>query len=102
MAFLFAGEIDFVANVTNFTLFVTFVVINASVILLRYRAPEAVRPFRIPGNIGRLPVIPVLGVFSSLFLLAQLDAMVLLVGGVLVVIGAGIALVGHRGLSRGA
>lgn len=102
MAFLFAGEISFVANVTNFTLFVTFVVINASVILLRYRAPDTVRPFRIPGAIGSLPIIPVLGVVSSLFLLAQLDALVLLVGGVLVVIGAGIALAGHRGPRGGA
>ncbi|MDV2482658.1 amino acid permease [Methanoculleus sp. Wushi-C6] len=98
MAFLFAGEIDFVANVTNFTLFVTFVVINASVILLRYRAPDLVRPFRIPGAVGTLPLVPVLGVVSSLFLLAQLDALVLLVGGVLVVVGTGIALAGHRGL----
>ncbi|MEN6512560.1 amino acid permease [Methanoculleus sp.] len=95
MAFLFAGEIDFVANVTNFTLFVTFIVINASVVALRYRAPDVVRPFRIPGTIGSLPVIPVVGIISSLFLLAQLDSLVLLVGGALVVLGAGIALVGE-------
>jgi basic amino acid/polyamine antiporter, APA family len=96
MVFLFAGEIGFVANVTNFTLFVTFVVINASVILLRYRAPDTIRPFRIPGTVRSVPVIPVLGVVSSLFLLVQLDAVVLLVGGTLVVLGAGIALAGYR------
>ena len=95
MAFLFAGEIDFVANVTNFTLFVTFIVINASVVALRYRAPDVVRPFRIPGTIGSLPVIPVVGIISSLFLLTQLDSLVLLAGGVLVVLGAGVALVGE-------
>ncbi len=94
LAFLFAGEIDFVASITNFTLFVTFVVINASVILLRYRAPDAPRPFRIPGAVGSLPVIPVVGIVSSLFLLIQLDSLVLLVGGILVVLGAGIALIG--------
>lgn len=94
LAFLFAGEIDFVANITNFTLFVTFVVINASVILLRYRAPDAPRPFRIPGAVGSLPVIPVVGIVSSLFLLIQLDSLVLLIGSVLVVLGAGIALLG--------
>jgi len=95
IVFLFAGEIDFVANVTNFTLFVTFIVINASVVALRYRAPDVVRPFRIPGTIGSLPVIPVVGIISSLFLLTQLDSLVLLAGGVLVVLGAGIALVGE-------
>ncbi|WP_292518107.1 amino acid permease [Methanoculleus sp.] len=94
MVFLFAGEIDFVANVTNFTLFVTFIVINASVILLRYRAPGAVRPFRIPGAIGLLPIIPVVGIISSLFLLTQLEPLVLLLGGALVALGAGIAFVG--------
>ncbi len=95
MAFLFAGRIDFIANVTNFTLFVTFVVINASVIALRYRAPGAARPFRIPGAVGTLPVIPVIGMGSSLFLLAQLGTPVLLVGTVLVVFGAALALVGE-------
>ncbi|WP_332450291.1 APC family permease [Methanoculleus sp.] len=94
MVFLFAGEIDFVASITNFTLFVTFVVINASVILLRYRAPDVRRPFRIPGSIGTLPVLPVVGIVSSLFLLVQLDFLVLLVGGALVVLGGGIALLG--------
>lgn len=94
IAFLFAGRIDFVANVTNFTLFVTFIVINASVIALRYRAPDMIRPFKVPGAVGRLPVIPVVGMASSLFLLAQLGTPVLLVGGVMVVLGAGLALAG--------
>lgn len=94
--FLFIGEIGFVANVTNFTLFVTFILINASVILLRYRAPDAVRPFRIPGSIGLLPIIPVIGIISCCLLLAQLEPLVLLVGGLLVAIGAAIALVGER------
>jgi APA family basic amino acid/polyamine antiporter len=95
IAFLFAGEIDFVASITNFTLFVTFAVINASVILLRYRAPDALRPFRIPGSIGRLPVIPAVGIVSTLLLLIQLESLVLMVGGVMVVIGALIALAGE-------
>jgi len=96
MVFLFAGEIDFIASITNFTLFVTFVVINASVILLRYRAPDVPRPFRIPGSIGTLPVLPVVGIVSSLFLLIQLDSLVLLVGGAVVVLGGGIALLGEQ------
>lgn len=96
MVFLFAGEIDFVASITNFTLFVTFAVINASVILLRYRAPDVARPFRIPGNIGRFPVIPAVGIVSTLLLLTQLGSLVLMVGGVIVVVGALIALFGEQ------
>lgn len=34
MIFIFAGDIEFAANVTNFTLFVTFIVINAALITL--------------------------------------------------------------------
>lgn len=95
MAFLFAGRIDFVASVTNFTLFTTFIIVNASVILLRYRAPDVARPFRIPGAVGTLPIIPVVGMIASLFLLAQLDSLVLLVGSILIAIGAVLALIGE-------
>lgn len=74
----------------------TFAVINASVILLRYRAPDALRPFRVPGSIGRLPVIPAVGIVSTLLLLIQLESLALMVGGgVMVVIGALIALAGE-------
>jgi APA family basic amino acid/polyamine antiporter len=97
IVFLFVGEIDFVASVTNFTLFVTFAIINASVILLRYRAPDVARPFRIPGSIGRLPLIPAVGIVSTLLLLTQLGSLVLMVGGVMVVIGALIALFAEQG-----
>jgi APA family basic amino acid/polyamine antiporter len=95
VAFLFAGRIGFVANITNFTLFVTFFVVNASVILLRYREPDRARPFRVPGKIGSLPLIPVIGMISSLFLLAQLDFLVLLVGGLLAAVGVGLSLMGE-------
>ena len=36
---IFAGDIAFIANVTNFTLFLTFIVINAAVIVLRVPFP---------------------------------------------------------------
>ena len=85
--FLFAGNIAFVANLTNFMLFVTFVVINASVIMLRVRAPGASRPFRIPGSVGSIPLVPVAGLVFSVFLLAQLDIRVLAAGFVLAAAG---------------
>ncbi len=80
LVFLFSGDIAFVASLTNFTLFVTFVVINAAVIALRLHAPDASRPFRIPGTVGAVPLIPVAGMVFSFFLLAQLDVKVLAVG----------------------
>jgi APA family basic amino acid/polyamine antiporter len=80
LIFLFTGDIAFVAKLTNFTLFVTFIVINAAVIVLRIHAPEAPRPFRIPGAIRGIPPIPVAGLVFSVFLLAQLTPLVIIAG----------------------
>jgi APA family basic amino acid/polyamine antiporter len=85
--FIFGGDIAFVANVDNFTLFITFFIINAAVILLRYKEPGMNRPFRVPLNAGRLPIPPFLGIFSCVFMLAQLEGKVILIGVLLVVLG---------------
>jgi len=85
--FLFSGDITFVANVDNFTLFVTFFVINASVIFLRYIKPEMKRPFRVPLTIGKFPVLPLFGILFCIFMLFQLEWKILLIGAALVVLG---------------
>ncbi|MCZ7393606.1 MAG: amino acid permease [Candidatus Methanoperedens sp.] len=87
MLFVFAGDIAFVANVDNFTLFVTFFVINGALILLRYREPQMRRSFKVPLAIGKFPVLPLFGIVFCVFMLFQLEWKVLLVGAVLVVIG---------------
>lgn len=91
--FIFAGDITFVANVSNFTLFVTFFVINASMIVLRYKEPEVKRPFRVPFTIGKFPIIALLGMLFSIFMLLQLEAKVIIVGTALVVMGGLLSLV---------
>lgn len=87
LLFIFAGNIAFVANVANFTLFVTFFVINASMIVLRYKESDVKRPFRVPFTIGRFPLLAFLGILFSVFMLLQLEAKVILVGTALVVAG---------------
>jgi APA family basic amino acid/polyamine antiporter len=87
---LFVGDIAFIAGVTNFTLFVTFIAINAAVIALRYHAPEAPRAFRVPGTVGRLPLLPVAGILSCILLLAAQEVPVLVLGSAFT--GAGIVL----------
>jgi len=96
LLFTLIGDIAFVANVSNFTLFVTFVVVNLSVIVLRYREPRTERPFTIPGRVGRLPVIPVLGMASCILLLFQLEPAVLGIGVLLTGVGIVMALVYGR------
>lgn len=102
IAFLFAGDIAFVANATNFTLFVTFIAINAAVVVLRIRSPGMQRPFRIPFAIRGVPVVPVAGIILCIFLISRQDAEVLIFGGLLLAAAAGAALIGipSQGQSR--
>lgn len=69
--FLLFGNIEFVAEVTNFGTFVTFASVNLSAIWLRIRKPEWERPFRTPVSIGKVPLIPLLGLLSSGLMVTQ-------------------------------
>ncbi|HOX35671.1 MAG TPA: APC family permease [Methanoregulaceae archaeon] len=101
VALIFLGDIAFIANVTNFTLFVTFIMINAAVIALRYHSPGADRAFRVPGSLGRLPVLPVVGILLCVLLLGVQDRSVLALGAVLTGIGVVLLLVsGWRATRR--
>ncbi|MBN2734861.1 MAG: amino acid permease, partial [Methanomicrobiaceae archaeon] len=64
--FLGLGDIRDVAYFTNFTLFVTFAVINTAVIALRFQMPEYRRPFRVPGSVFKVPAIPAAGLITCL------------------------------------
>jgi APA family basic amino acid/polyamine antiporter len=86
MLFLFLGDLKTIANLTNFTIFSVFIMINASVIYFRYKKPR-ITGFRVPLNVGRLPVIPFLGIVTSLFMIGNLSYDVLVLGLVLIVIG---------------
>lgn len=88
LIFIFAGDIGFIASVTNFTLFVTFIVINGAVIALRYHSPDEPRPFRTPLSLGRLPLIPLAGLVFCIFMLAWQDPAVLALGAGLTLAGA--------------
>jgi APA family basic amino acid/polyamine antiporter len=89
--FLFAGDIGFVAGVTNFTVFVTFIVVNLTVLILRYRDPLRPRPFRTPVSIGRMAVFPLIGLLSCFFLITELDPPVILTGSLIGAAGVAIA-----------
>ncbi|MDG6257392.1 MAG: amino acid permease [Methanomicrobiaceae archaeon] len=82
--FLSLGTISEVAMVANFTLYITFAVINAAVILLRFRMPDRQRPFMVPLSLGRLPLLPCFGILTCVLFLFQLDARVLLIGAAII------------------
>lgn len=93
IAFLFSGDIAFVASANDFILFATFVVINASLITLRRKEPELPRPFRVPFAFGWVPILPVLGILTCLFLIVHLDGAAILLGLGIAVVGGLIVLV---------
>lgn len=84
--FIFVGEIDFIAKATDVLLFLTFVVINLSVIKLRYKMKDEKRPFKIPDLFG-VPVLPILGSIISFAMIFLIEAEVLQVCAILLLIG---------------
>ena len=89
MLFLLPGNIRDVALIANFTLFVTFIVINAAVIRLRKTMPDAPRPYRMPGAIRNVPVPAVLGIVTCVFFLFQIDLPIMVIG-IFLILGAAI------------
>ncbi len=66
-AFLFVGDIETVAVITNILLLLSFAFVNLSAIILRYKINDT-RVFKMPVNIGRFPVLSAFGVMTSLAL----------------------------------
>jgi APA family basic amino acid/polyamine antiporter len=85
-AFAAGGDIGLVAAVTDFAVYCTFLSVNLAVIALRFRAPEAARPYRTPWAVAGVPVLAVLGTVSILGMIAFLHppAIVLGVGALMV------------------
>jgi amino acid transporter len=86
--FVLLEDIGYVAGVANFTVFITFIVINAALIVLRYKRTDLCRPFRVPIAFGRFPVLPLFGIIFNFFMLTQLSFQVLAVGTLLIISGA--------------
>jgi basic amino acid/polyamine antiporter, APA family len=87
-AFAFIGDIVMVANITVFAVVITFAMINLSVIVLRYTEPKLERPFKVPCNIGKFPVLPLVGLGITVYMAIQFEMEIMLVGLVIVSIGA--------------
>jgi len=81
------GDISFVAQVTNFSLFGLFALVNISVIALRRSHPHTSRPFRLPGSIRGVPLIAVAGLIGNLMLALFMDGEAFRAGMVLLGIG---------------
>lgn len=80
MAFLIFDDISTIVGFTNFLIFATFIIINASAINLRYKKPDERRKFKMPLNIGKIPTISILGILISLLLIFNLQPLHIISG----------------------
>ncbi len=63
---LFLGDLSLLARVTDFAVYLVFIAVNATVIVLRYTRPGEVRAFATPFSLRRLPLLPVAGIGAVL------------------------------------
>ncbi len=88
VGFAFIGDIVIVANIVVFAVVITFAMINLAVILLRYVQPDTERPFRVPVNVGKFPILPLFGLLTTIYMAVQFDMEIILAG--LGILGAGV------------
>lgn len=67
--FALIGDIETIARIANLFIFVTFLFVNLSVIVLRLKQPGMKRPYQIPGSIKNIPVISIAGILLTMLLL---------------------------------
>ncbi|HEU5298466.1 MAG TPA: hypothetical protein VFW08_03135 [bacterium] len=79
----------FVGGLASLAALAAFTAVNFSLILLRRRRPDLVRPFRVPGQVRGIPVLPILGMAAASGLAAQLPRDVYAGAGAFVALAAG-------------
>jgi len=90
------GGLSLLAEAANALVYVMFLVVNVVVLILRRQRPDAPRPFKIAGSIKSVPVLPILGIASTLAMSFQLDLTPLLTALGLLAIGIVLHLVGQH------
>ncbi len=77
---LSSGSIGTVASVAVFEIFAVYILVNLSLIRLRYSKPELERPFRSPFSVRGFPVLAGLGAATSAAMLTQFDYVTAMAG----------------------
>jgi APA family basic amino acid/polyamine antiporter len=80
-AFVLIGKIELVASLTNFALFVTFALVNLSLLMLRFKQPRTTRPFK------TWAILSVFGMMSSIAMLFYLEWEAWLAGAAIIGVG---------------
>jgi APA family basic amino acid/polyamine antiporter len=85
--FVLLRDLELVASVTDFAVYLVFLAVNATLVILRFKAPDHSRAFRVPGELGRFPIIPLLAFVAVVVMMTQLDLRATGLGAVLLTIG---------------
>ncbi len=93
------NDIHLVASITDFAVFVIFLIVDFSLIALRFSRPDSPRTFKVPLSAGRLPLIPCVALVVTAVLLASLSLEAWLLGSAALLAGLLVWLVSDR-LSR--
>ncbi len=73
IGFLFFKEIEILASISDVGIFLLFLVVNLSNIVLRYRRADLNRPWRGPLSVGRMPLLSLLGAVSCVLMLLSIN-----------------------------
>jgi amino acid transporter len=79
-ALLPLGKVKTIGSLASFMALIAFASVHLCLIVLRFRKPKHSRPFRVPLALGRLPLIPCLGIATAGALLFHFELVVVLVG----------------------
>ncbi len=86
-ALLPLGRVEIVASISSFGILLVFITVQAAVIRLRFTQPDLARGFRVPLNIGEVPVPAVIGIVFCAALLTRFEGIVYAIGGGFLVFG---------------
>ena len=84
--FMLIGNIETVAEITNFAVFIIFAAINLALIKSRY-IKHRKEKFHEPFNIGKFPLMALLGLITTLLMIINLELNVILIGIGLIIFG---------------
>jgi len=84
------GDIGIVASLTDIGVFIAFFFVNLSLVWLRFTKPKEKRPFRMPVNIGKFPLIAALGAVTCFYMLFHFEPVIVLAEVVVIIVGAAV------------
>ena len=85
--FATTADLALAAAVTDFAVYAIFLVVNASVIVLRRTQPDVPRTMSVPLAIRGVPVPTVLAILTVLLLMVQIEGLAWLLGGLVLLSG---------------